>query len=115
MNTGQTTLKAVIRNGREDANGKAMIFLRITKMGKSSFRSLGIKVKPEHWNKDLDRISKSYPNYVRLNNQLEVLMREAEERILEEQAGNDEVVVSILKASLERKKSKTLQELIVNQ
>jgi len=112
MNTKQITWKMVIRKGKEDLNGECMVFLRITREGKSSYRSMGLKVKPRDWDSLEGKVRRSHPNSVRLNISLDNLHDQTEAQFIDEKMENDAVGASMLKEALGKRKVKTLQELI---
>ena len=112
MNMKQITWKMVIRKGKEDVNGECMVYLRITREGKSSYRSMGLKVKPRDWNPEEGRVRRTHPNSVRFNIQIDKLHEDAEARFLNEKTENDSVGARMLKDALAKRKVKTLQELI---
>ncbi|MFT3932177.1 MAG: site-specific integrase [Chitinophagaceae bacterium] len=77
-----SSIKIVLRQ-KPAADGTLPLCLRITKDRKSSFVSLGYYLKESEWDKGSQRVKKSHPNSVRLNNFLIKKLSEANDSALE--------------------------------
>lgn len=76
------SIKVVIRK-RQNAQGQHPIIIRISKNRKSSILSIGQSVEEKHWDADRQRVKKSHPNSVRLNNFILKKLTEANDKLLE--------------------------------
>lgn len=75
-------IKIVLRK-KQAKDGSFPLFLRITKDRKSSYIYLGHNLNESDWDKDGQRVKKSHPNSVRLNNYLLKKLSEANDSALE--------------------------------
>jgi len=74
-----SSVKIVLRTERcKVKNGKAPLFLRVTKNRKSKYISLGVSVLPRNWNKRTMKVSKAEKNYQVLNAFISTKVAEAE-------------------------------------
>src|SRR5687767_1574771 len=77
-----SSIKLVLRQ-KPNKDGTLPICLRITKDRKTNFVHLGYSVKMDQWDAVAQRVKKSYPNHVRLNNFLIKKLSEATDTALE--------------------------------
>lgn len=77
-----SSIKLVLRQ-KPNQDGTLPICLRITKDRKTNFIHLGYSVKTDQWDAVAQRVKKSYPNHVRLNNFLIKKLSEATDTALE--------------------------------
>lgn len=75
-------VKIVLRK-KKNKEGKYPLALRITKDRKASFIHLGYNLSLEDWDEDKQRVKKSHPNSVRLNNFILKKLSEANDQSLE--------------------------------
>lgn len=113
FNTKGITFQFVIREDKKDRHGKSPLFLRITRERKISIRSIGLKVLTSEWDKNRGRVNRSHPNSVRFNANLENLLQKVEENLLKSMVENRNVSAKEIKETLTPKKTKTVQELLV--
>jgi integrase len=76
------TIKIVLRK-KKNKDNTFPLALRITKDRKTSFIHLGQHVKDSDWNEATQRVKKTHPNSVRLNNFLLTKLAEANDKSLE--------------------------------
>lgn len=84
---------AIVLRAEKKKDGKFPLAIRITKDRKSSFIYLDYRLKKEDWDADKQRVKKTHPNSVRLNNFLLKKLAETNEHALEIE-GNRNVVTS---------------------
>lgn len=89
-------VKVVIRQ-KPNSDGTLPLCLRITKDRKSSYIYLGHSVKDTDWDKDEQRVKKSHPNSVRLNNFILKKLSEATNSALEVATDKPEASVKVVK------------------
>lgn len=77
-----SSLKVVLRR-KINKDGTYPLAIRITKDRKSSFIHLGYSLKESEWDTDLQRVKKSHPNSVRLNNMILKKKSEASDTLIE--------------------------------
>ena len=72
------TFKLYIEKRKANKLGEAPIYLRIIKDRQKSLIAMGYKVKPDDWDDEKQRVRKSHPNSVRMNNLLAQKMAEVQ-------------------------------------
>lgn len=80
------SVKVVLRKTKINKQGKAPLFLRVTKNGKTSFKSIGIYLDPKDWDEAKARAKKTYLNSTRLNNFIATKIVEAERLMIDLEA-----------------------------
>ena len=88
--THMASLKLLLRN-KPKKDGSKPLVLQIIKNRKSSIISTGYYCKDKDWDALTQRVKKSHPNYVRLNNFLIKKLSEATDNALELETNNVEV------------------------
>ncbi len=92
------TVKIILREDRcKVKNGKAPLYLRITKNRKSKYISLGASVLPKNWNTILMKVSKGEKNYQILNAYLATKIAEAEASALNSGMSNKNITTKELR------------------
>lgn len=77
------SVKIILKKNKEDENGNMPLYLRITKNRKTKFVSLGIKVHPDDWDENKQRVkSQRRKNISRINNFIANKVAEAEDIVL---------------------------------
>lgn len=94
------TVKLTLRTQKTNKEGKAPIYLRITKRRNSQFISLGIYVEPRHWDPDKQRLKPSATNSSRTNALLAQKVAEAEGKTVELERENKYVRAGSIKEHL---------------
>lgn len=79
-----SSIKLLLRKDKINQKGESPLYLRITKDRRSKYVSLQIRIKPEQWDEKKDRVRRSHPNSVRLNNYLQQKLAEASAAALEQ-------------------------------
>lgn len=64
------TAKIILRKERTNKSGKAPLYLRIIKDRKPQYISLNLRVEPNYWNEEQQKLKKSFPNSNRINSWL---------------------------------------------
>lgn len=82
---------AIVLRAEKKKDGKYPLAIRITKDRKSSFIYLDYRLKKEDWDADKQRVKKTHPNSVRLNNFLIKKLAEVNEHALEIEANSSAV------------------------
>jgi len=83
------SIKLILRNDKVGKTGEAPLYLRLIKDRKTKFISLGVRLQPNEWDEDKQRVKKNHSNSARINALLAQKVAEAEGQV----------------ADLERKKS----------
>ena len=76
------TIKAILKKDKRK-DGSYPLAIRITKEGKSTFIYLDYSIHPEYWDDAKQRVKKSFPNSVRLNNLIAKRLSEAGDKAIE--------------------------------
>jgi len=61
------SVKIVLRKSKVNKEGKAPLFLRITKNGKTSFKAVNVYLDPKNWDEAKAKAKKTHPNSTRLH------------------------------------------------
>src|ERR1043165_8040633 len=77
-----SAIKVVLRK-KKNKDGTLPLAIRITRDRKASFIHLGYNLFEKHWDKDSQRVKKSHPNSVRMNNLIAAKVAEANDKSLE--------------------------------
>lgn len=95
------TVKIVLRQ-KKNKDGTFPLAIRITKDRKSSFISIGQNVKELDWDSQKQRVKKSHPNSMRLNNFILKKLSEANDKLLELETNKDFLTSKAIKTSLSK-------------
>ncbi len=93
------TVKIVLRQ-KPNKDGTLPLCLRITKDRKTSFIHLGYSLKEDDWDAIAQKVKRSYPSHVRLNNFLIKKLSEATNGALELETDKSVVSVKAVKSKL---------------
>ena len=96
------TVKVVLRK-KVNKDGTYPLALRVTKDRKTSFIHLGYNLLEKEWDKTLQRVKKSHPNSVRLNNYILKQLAESNDKFLELASQKTEVSSYSVKQKLKSK------------
>lgn len=77
-----SAIKVVLRK-KENKDGTLPLAIRITRDRKASFIHLGYNLNENQWDADRQRVKKSHPNSVRMNNFIAAKLAEANDKSLE--------------------------------
>ncbi|MBS1585829.1 MAG: site-specific integrase [Bacteroidetes bacterium] len=94
-----SALKVVLRQ-KQNKDGTYPLALRITKDRRTSFIHLGHNLHESDWNKVLQRVEKSHPNWKRLNNLIIQRVAEASDKAIEMETAKKEVSSSAVKQKI---------------
>lgn len=72
------TVKTLLKKNKKNRSGKIPIYLRITKSRRHAFLYTKIKILPENWDKDRNRVKRKAPLATRLNTILSNMENKAE-------------------------------------
>jgi integrase/recombinase XerD len=93
-------VKLVLRQ-KPNKEGKVPLALRITKDRKTSFIHLGHHINADEWDEVKQRVKKSHPNSVRLNNYILKKLAEANDHTLELETQKNYVSSQAVKQKIE--------------
>jgi site-specific recombinase XerD len=99
------TIKVILKKEKMDINGEAPLYLRIIKDRKTSFISLGYKIKEKDWNPATSSVKKSHQNSSRINNYISTKILEAQNNSLEKETESKYVPVKSIKQAILGKNS----------
>ena len=83
-----SSIKLILKEDKITKKGDAPIYLRIIKGRKPKFISTGIKVLPQNWDEDAQRVKKKHPNSARINAYLASKVADAENIALQMESSN---------------------------
>ena len=64
------SIKLILKKSKVDKSGKAPLYLRVIKDRKTKFISLSLKLEPNEWDEDKQKVKKNHSNSTRLNKSL---------------------------------------------
>lgn len=96
------TIKVVLR-AKYNKDGTRPLALRITKDRKPVFIHLGYSLDADDWDEDKQRVKKSHPNSVRLNNLIAAKLAEASDKSLDAETSKEHATASSIKHSIKPK------------
>ncbi len=100
------SVKIILRK-EEKADGTYPLAIRITKNRKSSYIYLDHSIKPDQWDKQAQKVKRSHPNHVRLNNYLLKKLSEASNKTLEAETEKDHVSSKAVRQKIKPKTGET--------
>ena len=62
-----SSIKLILRKNKVDKSGEAPLYLRVIKDRKTKFISLSLKLDPNQWDEDKQKVKKNHSNSTRLN------------------------------------------------
>jgi len=105
------SIKVVIRK-RKNTQGLHPIIIRINKNRKSSIISTGQVIEEKHWDAVKQRVRKSHPNSVRLNNFILKKLAEANDKLIELESDQEGVTAQLVTKKIKgKRKASTFFEL----
>lgn len=75
------SIKLILRNDKVGKDGEAPLYLRLIKDRKTKFISLGVRLVPNEWDEDKQRVKKNHSNSARINALLAQKVAEAEGQV----------------------------------
>ena len=94
------TLKLTLRTQKLNNSGKAPLYLRITNNRKVQFLSLGIRLEPDQWDEEKQRVKRAHPNSNRINALLKLKVAEAQAAFLDKAVVEKGIRTKDIKAQL---------------
>jgi integrase/recombinase XerD len=96
-----SSIKIVLKKHKVRKDGTAPLYIRLTHRRRSRYKSLKVRLLPEHWDQDRQRVKKAHPFSTRLNALLAKKRAQFEELALEVREKNANLHYHNLKALLE--------------
>ena len=81
------SVKLVFKKDKARKNGEVPLYLRIIKDRKSRYVALGVKVHPDNWDEENQRVTRKHPNSQRVNAMISKKLAEAESLLLDQKEG----------------------------
>ena len=97
------SVKVVLIKEKINKKGEAPLYLRIIKDRKPKYLGLGIRLDPQQWDEEKQRLRKSHPNSVRLNNFVAQKVAEAEGIAFELETENKSISTLSIKENVKGK------------
>ena len=94
------TTKVILKKEKVDAKGEAPLYIRITKDRKSTFISLGYKIKEKDWNEAQSIVKKSHPNSTWMNNFITTKLAEVQNNALEQEKKSEYIPAIAIKQAV---------------
>lgn len=94
------SLKFVLKTQQLDKAGNCSLYIRLIKDRKTKFISTGVKLKPNQWDGDSQKVRKCYPNSTRMNAVLAVKIADATMMVLEEEKKTQNITAQQIKQAL---------------
>lgn len=102
-----SAIKVVLRK-KENKDGTLPLAIRITRDRKTSFIHLGYNLLEKHWDAEAQRVRKSHPNSVRMNNFIAAKVAEANDKSLELDAAKKHVSAKAVTQKIKPKAGDTV-------
>lgn len=102
-----SAIKVVLRK-KENKDGTLPLAIRITRDRKTSFIHLGYNLTESQWDADGQRVKKSHPNSVRMNNFIAAKLAEANDKSLELDATKKQVSAKAITQKIKPKAGDTV-------
>ncbi|OSZ79037.1 integrase [Chitinophagaceae bacterium IBVUCB1] len=102
-----SAIKVVLRK-KENKDGTLPLAIRITRDRKTSFIHLGYNLHEKHWDAAAQKVKKSHPNSVRMNNLIAAKVAEANEKALELDAAKKHVSAKAVTQKIKPKAGDTV-------
>lgn len=96
------TIKVVLRK-RENKDGTQPLIIRIVKDRKSSIIHLGYSLYAKDWDEEKQRVKKTHPNSVRLNNLIVAKLASASDKSIEAETSKEHVTAGSIRQSIKPK------------
>jgi integrase/recombinase XerD len=97
------SIKLVLRNQQLDQTGHSPLYIRIIKDRKTKFITAGVKLKPNEWDEDKQRVRKNHPNSARMNASLMQKLADAEGQVADLERKVKTVSIKKLKEAINGK------------
>ena len=108
------SIKLVLRNQQLDQTGHSPLYIRIIKDRKTKFITAGVKLKPNEWDEDKQRVRKNHPNSARMNASLMQKLADAEGQVADLERKVKTVSIKKLKEAIKGKEVSNFFEYAYN-
>ncbi|MEX0906240.1 MAG: tyrosine-type recombinase/integrase [Balneolaceae bacterium] len=96
------TFHFLLRTDQPNKQGLCSLYLRITHNRRMKYVNTGVKLDPDDWNPDKERVRKSHRTYTKVNDELEIIMsnaHHARRKLAEQKKENADAIKKLLEAS----------------
>tara|TARA_R110002051_G_scaffold15619_1_gene48378 strand:- start:8598 stop:9815 length:1218 start_codon:yes stop_codon:yes gene_type:complete len=97
------SIKLILKKSKVDKSGKAPLYLRVIKDRKTKFISLSIKLEPNEWDEDKQKVKKNHSNSTRLNKYISQKVADAQGQIADLETKNQSTSARKLKEAIKGK------------
>ena len=97
------SVKLILRENKIDKSGEAPLYLRLIKDRKTKFISLSLKLNPNEWDEDKQKVKKNHSNSVRLNAYISQKVADAKGEIADLERRNESTSARKLKEAIKGK------------
>jgi site-specific recombinase XerD len=98
-----SSIKLILRKNKIDKSGEAPLYLRIIKDRKTKFISLSLKLNPNEWDEDRQKVKKNHSNSTRLNAYISQKVADAKGEIADLERRNQSTSARKLKEAIKGK------------
>ena len=97
------SIKLILKKSKVDKSGKAPLYLRVIKDRKTKFISLSLKLEPNEWDEDKQKVKKNHSNSTRLNSYITQKVADAQGQIADLETKNQSTSARKLKEAIKGK------------
>ena len=97
------SVKLILRENKIDKSGEAPLYLRLIKDRKTKFISLSLKLNPNEWDEDKQKVKKNHSNSGRLNAYISQKVADAKGEIADLERRNKSTSARKLKEAIKGK------------
>lgn len=97
------SIKLILKKSKVDKSGKAPLYLRVIKDRKTKFISLSLKLEPNEWDEDKQKVRKNHSNSTRLNSYISQKVADAQGQIADLETKNQSTSARKLKEAIKGK------------
>ena len=97
------SIKLILKKSKVDKSGKAPLYLRVIKDRKTKFISLSLKLEPNEWDEDKQKVKKNHSNSTRLNSYISQKVADAQGQIADLETKNQSTSARKLKEAIKGK------------
>ena len=98
-----SSIKVVLRKNKIDKAGLAPLYLRVIKNRKTKFISLSVKLQPNEWDEDKQKVKKNHKTSTRLNAYISRKIADAEGEIADLERRNQSTSARRIKEAIKGK------------
>ncbi|MFV9552539.1 tyrosine-type recombinase/integrase [Algibacter sp. PT7-4] len=97
------SIKLILKKSKVDKSGKAPLYLRVIKDRKTKFISLSLKLEPNEWDEEKQKVKKNHSNSTRLNKYITQKVADAQGQIADLETKNQSTSARKLKEAIKGK------------